>query len=107
MVFHLKQDGSIDIRISGNIGDIVNLAVWGLGSKLPNFYQQIYIDLLTILCPCCATANLIPPILNYSLILRKSPNLMIANISGHTVYTPSMMAAVVKPQGWGTFGTTR
>ena len=73
-------------RISGNIGDIFNLVVWRSESKLPNFYHQIYIDLLTMLCPCCATAKFnFPQILRYSLILRKSPNLMIANISGYTV----------------------
>ena len=44
-------------RISGNIGNIFNLAVWQSGSKLPNFYHQIYINLLTTLCPCCATAK--------------------------------------------------
>ena len=43
--------------ISGNIGDIFNLAVWWSGSKLLNFYHQIGIDLLTMLCPCCATAK--------------------------------------------------
>ena len=44
-------------HMSGNIGDIFNLAVWWSGSKLPNFYHQICTDLLTILCPCCATAK--------------------------------------------------
>ena len=44
-------------RISGNIGDIFNLAVWRSGSKSPNFYHQIHINLLTMLCPCCTTAK--------------------------------------------------
>ena len=29
------------------------------GSESPNFYHQMYIDLLTMLCPCFSTANLI------------------------------------------------
>ena len=53
-----------------------------------------------MLCPCCASPNLIPPIFNYSLILHKSPNLMITNISGYmvcmiTLYTADMNAASV------------
>ena len=76
-------------RISGNIGDIFNLAVWRSGSKSPNFYHQIHINLLTMLYPCCATVKfIIFANFYYSLILRKSPNLMIANISGYTVFLP-------------------
>ena len=76
-------------RRSGNIGDIFNLAVWQSGSKSPNFSHQIYINLLTMLCPYCATAkfNFCRAMLNYSLILCKSSNLMITNISGYTVCT--------------------
>ena len=61
--------------ISGNIGNIFNLAVWWLASKSPHFKHQIHIDLLTILHPCCATAkfNFCKLILDYSLILHKSP----------------------------------
>ena len=74
--------------ISGNIGNIFNLAVWQSGSKLPNFYYQIYINLLTMLCPCCATAKFnFRQYYYYSLILCKSPNFMIANISRYAVCT--------------------
>ena len=72
--------------ISRNIGDNFNLAVWRSGSKLPNFYHQIYINLLTILVLAVQLPNLIfvNIKINYSLILHKSPKLIIANISGYT-----------------------
>ena len=59
-------------RISRNIGDIFNLAIWRSGSKLPNFYHQIYIYLLTMLCPCCATAKF-----NFQQYFRMYSNLYI------------------------------
>ena len=57
---------------------LATFLIWRFGSQDQN--HQIYIDLLTILSPCCATTKI-----NYSLILHKSPNLMIANISGYMV----------------------
>ena len=47
----------LEYRISGNFGNIFNLAAWRSGSKSPNFYHQIHINLLTMLCPCCTTAK--------------------------------------------------
>ena len=60
-------------RISGNIGDIFNLAVWWSGSKSPNFYHQIYIDQLCFV------------------LAVQPPNLISANISGYTVGTQTIV----------------
>ena len=45
--------------ISGNtvLATFLIWRFWRSGSKSPNFYHQFYINLLTMLCPCCATAQ--------------------------------------------------
>ena len=72
-------------RTSGILATFLIWQFWQLGSKLPNFYHQIYIDLLTMLCPCCATAKFNSANIKFQPDLAKSPNLMIANMTGYTV----------------------
>ena len=72
-------------RISGNIGDIFNLAVWRSVSKSPNLHRPTSYA-LSLLCNCQILSR---PMLNYSLILCKSPNLMI-NVSRYTVISDNI-----------------
>ena len=71
---------------------LVTFLIWPFGSQDQN--RQIYITKFAWTYSLCFVLavqppNLILPILNYSLILCKSPNLMIANVSGYMVLARS------------------